>query len=55
MNAAIFYEPKSAFLHNGMEPCAGEPEFSGHRSDLWAGVKESLLDQPGAEIIDSVT
>ena len=35
---AVFYEPESAFLHNGMKPCTGEPEFSG--SDLWAGVKE---------------
>ena len=50
---AVFYEPESAFLHDGMEPCAGEPELSG--SDLWAGIKESLLEQPGAEIIDSVT
>ena len=31
---AVFYEPQSAFLHDGMEPCAGEPELSGSGSDL---------------------
>ena len=54
---AVIYEPESAFLHDGMEPCAGEPELSGHGFDLRTDLEENPSGPAGrgVEIIDSVT